>query len=340
MKNYISNLRNISTVMVIIIHTVADYIRFYNITDLNLWQISNFINSMVRFCVPIFFMISGATLLGKDEDLIVFISKRFKRILLPFIFWVTIYFFIYLEFNLLSFIDILKIFLENLFRGAQYSYHFWFIYTLLGLYLFLPILRKWILNSSKYNVIYFIVIWGVTLLINYKTQKYFPAIDLSYFSGSIGYLVLGYFIDKYVSNYNKYNLYTSMIFILIGFMSTFFLSEFYSIKNNKFENFFYDYLSPNIALYSIGIFMLFKFKFNKVFKIGQFLDKNSYGIYLIHVFILNIVEIVFKTFNIFIIDKPLYFIFYIICVSFLTYSISLLIINTLSKIKILKSFIT
>ena len=87
MTNYISNLRNIATFSVIFVHAAAIYVLNFQNISLESWRIANFLDSFVRFCVPAFLMISGALLLNKEEDITVFINKRLKRVLIPFIFW-------------------------------------------------------------------------------------------------------------------------------------------------------------------------------------------------------------------------------------------------------------
>jgi surface polysaccharide O-acyltransferase-like enzyme len=62
-------------------HFNANYSNFY---------LSSSIKAFIRVGIPIFFMISGALLIGKSNEN--FLSKRFSRILEPFIFWVFIYF--------------------------------------------------------------------------------------------------------------------------------------------------------------------------------------------------------------------------------------------------------
>lgn len=58
-------------------HFNANYSNFY---------LSSSIKAFIRVGIPIFFMISGALLIGKSNEN--FLSKRFSRILEPFIFWV------------------------------------------------------------------------------------------------------------------------------------------------------------------------------------------------------------------------------------------------------------
>ena len=80
------------------------------------------------------------------------------------------------------------------------------------------------------------------------------------------------------------------VLILIAFLITIFGTYFISIKTGNFNELFYGYLMPNVLLATIGIFLFIKSCkiTNKLFlKIINFLDKYSYGIYLIHVLVLS-----------------------------------------------------
>src|SRR3546814_10576210 len=73
--------------MVVVLHVAA---MNFGVFD-NQWWASNFYDSLTRSCVPVFLMISGVLLLGKQETLAVFFRKRFARILPPLLFWSLFY---------------------------------------------------------------------------------------------------------------------------------------------------------------------------------------------------------------------------------------------------------
>jgi surface polysaccharide O-acyltransferase-like enzyme len=84
--DWLDAVRWIATIAVITIHVVAPYLYQYGqISNLN-WNIYNIIDSLSRFAVPFFVMLSGALLLNRTITLIDFLKKRFLRILIPFCF--------------------------------------------------------------------------------------------------------------------------------------------------------------------------------------------------------------------------------------------------------------
>ena len=47
------------------------------------------LNQIARIGVPIFLMVSGALLLGRDEDIKLFFKKRFVRVCYPLLFFIS-----------------------------------------------------------------------------------------------------------------------------------------------------------------------------------------------------------------------------------------------------------
>jgi len=293
---------------------------------------------MLRFGVPVFVMISGAVLLDRSEPLSTFLSKRLKRVVLPFLFWSIVYFiFVYAgSFQKFSILQLSQILLNKLLKGTYY--HLWYVYMILGIYLFVPIIRKWAQNSTKQELQYFLLLWAITLLINTNVAKYLPSIEVLYFSKYLGYFVLGHYLDKHVTTSRpKNNLY--LMFFVFGAALTFLSASYLSVKENQLNITYYNYLSPNVCLLSVGIFLLGKSLLHGSNKLSINLDKHSYGIYLVHVLVLHYIYrfTAYLTFNK---NSPLSLFIYIISISVVTYVISYAIIRLLAINKKLRPLIT
>lgn len=63
-------------------------------SDTNIF-ISNLLHAFQGIGVPLFVLLSGALLLGKQESPLVFLKKRMVRVLIPFLSWSVILFGIY-----------------------------------------------------------------------------------------------------------------------------------------------------------------------------------------------------------------------------------------------------
>ncbi|MFM2156348.1 MAG: hypothetical protein RL516_1097 [Bacteroidota bacterium] len=288
--DWLDGIRWLATIAVIVIHVVAPYLYQYGQISIGSWNIYNFIDSLSRFAVPFFVMLSGALLLNRNISLPDFLKKRFLRILIPFLFWSVIYsVYNYLK-NGEQEINYLIYFFNSLKDGA--SYHFWYIYMLIGLYLAIPILNKWIVNSDLQLIVYFLVIWFFGLLISFFNLNLHKDFSLTIFTGYVGYLILGYFIAHRSSKINSYVLLTLFI-VAVGF--TFLATFKYPVDNGSFNGKYYQYLSINVVVASASLFMLIKNSFNasKLYldKI-KFCNKYGFGVYLIHVLVLDALQLI------------------------------------------------
>lgn len=293
------NLRAIATVAVIFLHVSAASVYEYGNISASLWWVGNVYDSSVRFCVPVFLMLTGALLLPKDIELLDFLKKRLIRIIFPLIFWSLIYilFSLSLKFSdggkITSFETIKYIYVS--FRDGS-AYHLWYIYMIIGIYLFIPIISKWIRNCNEKEILYFLYIWLCTLFLNQPIfSKIKINIDLSYFSGFLGYLILGYYLSLKTFKNQKLIKIITILLIAFGFFLTAIGTYIMSSYKRGLDEVFYGYLTPNVFMVSVGIFIFFKnytITNAKIARAIGFISKYSYGIYLIHVLILSLLYLI------------------------------------------------
>lgn len=295
---WIDNLRVLATICVVFIHVSSPLLyRFEGKPDLN-WWIGNIYDGTVRFCVPVFIMITGSLMLSKDYALNEFIKIKMMRIIIPFIFWSTIY----LAYGLISkffnegyltFSSILEYSLNSFVFGS--SYHLWYIYMIIGIYLFIPIISKWTKNCSENQILYFLFIWVISIIISQPSiQAYMPKFNLTYFSGFIGYLILGYYLSIKKLNECKNINYFSLFLFLIGNAITIYGTYLLSSNKGHFVGDLYRYLTLNVLMSSVGIFVFFKqvnTTNNKTIAlISSLISRFSFGIYLVHVLVLMLLN--------------------------------------------------
>jgi surface polysaccharide O-acyltransferase-like enzyme len=287
-------LRVLATFGVIVIHVAAGILSQYGSIINFDWWIGNIYDSSVRFCIPIFLMISGALILSKTYKSIgEYLKKRALRIVLPFLFWSMIYiasslFHKFYHGEHMTIAELITFVFIQLKKGA--SFHLWYVYMIIGLYLFFPIIGKWINKSNENEIKYFIGIWLLAAIASLPfMQKNFPGINLTYFSGYIGFPVLGYYLSRKTFSNPDREKAISILLILTGILITIFGTYFITRNKGFMDESFYERLSPNVILVSIGIFLLFKnsTKFStRTSSVILFFSKYSYGIYLIHILVL------------------------------------------------------
>ena len=152
---YFDYLRVFATVAVVILHAAAQNWYFADPSGLD-WNILNFYDSIVRWGVPAFIMISGALFLSRDISIKALYSKNILRMFVSFFVWAAFYAFSnsLIEFafgGVFSFST--KDVILNTLTG---NYHMWFIPMIIGLYMSVPILKE--ILKSKSTTKYFIVL--------------------------------------------------------------------------------------------------------------------------------------------------------------------------------------
>ncbi|WP_413668270.1 acyltransferase [Mucilaginibacter sp. Mucisp86] len=334
--NWINNLRLITMFAVVVLHTASPLLFRVKGVPINDWLAADIYNAVVRFSVPVFVMITGALLLQREYELKDFLKKRFGRLIPPFIFWSLIYigYKLYNEEIELSdniWLNI-KLVLQQLQTGSYY--HLWYVYLLMGLYLFIPVISKFVRNATEKEILYFLGIWFLTVILSrpYLTMLD-PGIDLHNFTGYIGYLVLGYYLAYRPLKFKNIALIAVLVFVLCTLSITL-GTYFISLKTKNLNTFFYEPISPFIAILSSSAFLMARFiKVNLnpvVNNIISNIGKYTLGLYLSHALILNFLELNDITYKIF---NP---VFSIPLVALLTFSLSSLVIFVMSKLPLLK----
>lgn len=111
----------------------------------------------VKTAVPIFFMISGALLLGKEETISVIFKKRIFRFLqIIFIFSVINYVYFYHNLNLSIYGHISKFF--TMVYSSHMATAYYFLYIYLGFLFMLPLWRTLVQHMSRELFLYLIAL--------------------------------------------------------------------------------------------------------------------------------------------------------------------------------------
>lgn len=274
--------RIVACLMVIIMHSPIPSENAISILNLSL-------SYYTAPCIGLFFMVSGALLLPTKDDTFTFYKKRFSKIIFPTLFWSIVYIFIgCIEEE--SFNRIIKSLLSIPF-SAQGHGIMWFMYTLAGLYLIAPIISSWLKNASKKEIEFFLLLWLLStsypiLDLFISTQKGDTSI-IYYFSGYIGYFILGYYLNRFPTALSPRKV--TGLFVLAAIAPI--ILKLFNISIDFYKYFWY--LSLPVVIMSTAWFVIIR-KLTEFIHISHrtanYLTKFSglsFGIYLSHILIMR-----------------------------------------------------
>lgn len=292
---WVDLIRVVGIYLVVVAHVSGQLTSVWGEIPTGQWMIANVYGGIARACVPLFFMISGYLLLPRSESLSAFYARRLPKILIPLIVWSLIYLGWYCENHPNTCAPTL---VWNLLLVEGTSYHLWFLYTLLGMYLVLPVLRLMIrLDTDKSILWYFIGLWLFFqfLAIAHKLWNFSINLSAPLTGGFVGYLILGYLLGTMSLSQAKVML--AAVVWLIGIVSTILGTYLFTRAAAQFDGFFYEFLNLSVILASGGAFVLIKWLSETKASVSPRMDAltrtfatSAFGIYLVHVIVLEVLS--------------------------------------------------
>lgn len=278
----------------------------------------------MRPCVPLFAMLTGMLLLPVKEEMGRFYHKRILRVAVPFFLWSVFYnlfpwltgvfgvsssvlstMFAYAgEAPSQSFVDSFHNILLIPFNFSIYTIHLWYIYMLIGLYLFMPVFSAWLAKASTRQKKVFLALWGISLFFPYIKEFVTHNLGgvcswndfgiLYYFSGFVGYLLLGHCLKDVKYLPSKVAVPLSLLFLVVGYAVTYYgfrnMSAQPSSTEEQIELFFL-FCSPQVALMTIAWYVMVQrvtISSGLLLSALKNLTKCGLGIYMVHYFIVGL----------------------------------------------------
>ena len=293
-KVYLEILRIICIFFVMFNHTVPNgYLAFIGEKNVFLYYFYMFFSILCKVAVPIFFMISGALLLGKDEPLKVLFMKRILRMITILVVF-SVPYYLWLSFDSPKSV---YGFFCTIYTNVSTS-AFWYLYVYIGFLIMLPFLRSMVKNLKErdYKYLFWVqVLFNLFLTVIDKFvfvegRNDFIAIAVA-LEINIFYPLMGYYIDK-VFDKTKFNNKNYIISSLVSFVCiivTCIVSEIYFVVNNISTS---DYSVMEscfgilISVPSITLFYILKGKIDikptsRGARIICLLGSSVFGLYLI-----------------------------------------------------------
>ena len=202
---YFDWLRIIAALSVIFMHTAAGPLRAGINTG---WHLLNVCTSLAFTAVPLFFMMSGYLLMTsrKTADISVLLRHRLPRLVVPLAGWtvVAVLWQLFLAHTLTP--GAIRVQLVAALNGPV-MVHFWYLYTLIALYVLSPILYGGIRTLGKSGRVYLFVLAAAvsvhTVLLTVLPDGAAQYVDLDIFGklkifgGHMATFVLGYLLGSY-----------------------------------------------------------------------------------------------------------------------------------------------
>ena len=341
-------LRVVSMFAVVFLHSSAKQYDASEISS-NSFLMANLYDSLVRWAVPVFVMISGALFLNPQKEVTIrmIFQKYIRRIVVTFIIWSAAYAIVY---NRSFSVSTISSFVTG-------HYHLWYLYLIVGLYLCVPILRA--VTTNQRITEYFLILSAVFTFVvptfldvaklivfteNASILKTISSVEniinskliLFLVLGYTPYFVLGYYLkNAMIPKHLEFCIYALGI---VGCITTFVLTmQASKISGTKIN--FYSYRYFGVALESIAVYVFAKCRIgiglapaNFFGKSVTFLSKISFGVYLVHVIVL---DAVYKFLPITLLPIPLV----VPVMAFLTSIVSIVISSIINRMPYLQKIV-
>jgi surface polysaccharide O-acyltransferase-like enzyme len=307
------------------------------------WKEALFVEVVAYWAVPIFLMLSGATLLNyrSKYDTKIFFKKRFSKVLIPFLVWSVLVLIWKCNTGQYTIQDYSIQNIINIILNYRMESVYWYFPIQFSIYLIIPLLS--LLVGEKYRK----TLWYVTIAI-FLTQSVIPPISklvgISWnggfnfpIGGYVLFVLLGYLLSTIELNKKT----RIIIYIISLCAAAFRYVAIYtlSIKSGIKDPTFFAYVYFPGVLLSIGVFVFFKQidwdrligENKKTLKVISEISSCSLGIYLIHKIVMYYEMLFWNLDNSRLIWRTV--------MIFETYFIALLIIYLLKKIPIINRIV-
>lgn len=251
------------------------------------WAAGLVIEVVCYWAVPLFFMLTGATLMRYRAryDTKTFLIKRFTRTVVPFLFWsIVLYFLIVVYRNGEPFGPRRMI---NAILNNEVEQIYWFFFPLFSVYLAIPALS---LLADNKKVLWYMA--GISILLVSILPFACKAIGISWpgtisipvCGGMLMFVILGFLLSEHDIPKRQ-----RMIIYALGLASMVFRYVYTYISSNNLgyvDRTYFDYTAWPSVLLAVAVFVFFKYldtsRFEPHTKAISKLASCSFGVYLIH----------------------------------------------------------
>ncbi|MEG1037679.1 MAG: acyltransferase [Mucinivorans sp.] len=311
-------LRIIACFLVVMAHCVDPFVAQFdnNYSD---FLTGAFWGSFVRPCVPLFVMVTGVLLLPVNMPLGQFYKKRLSRVLWPLAVWsilTPILFYFYVNYSgsthpgfAMADFSIQGMLTKMFIWPLNFTYDttpLWYLYMLVGLYLFMPIISPWLREASRGDLKKFLGIWIFSMCIpylimlapvlgftgNYGSMDLFggcfwnPYGTFYYFSGFLGYIVLAFYLKRFPIDWSwAKTIKIAIPMFLVGYLVTaggFILTQKYFPTSYQALEIVWYFSGINVFLMTLAAYLIISRIRVKSSALLSRVAGLTFGIYLAH----------------------------------------------------------
>ncbi len=253
-----------------------------------------------RMSVPLFMIVSAFLLvpMREGQSAMEFYRRRAVRILPPFFIFIILYSTVPMLWNQIDGATSAHDLSRALLNFPTLAGHLWFMYPLIGLYLFIPMISPWLAKATAKEERFFIWLFAISTCMPYLNrwcgevwgQCFWNEFHtLWYFSGYLGYLVLAHYIRVHLDWSIRKRMVIGSVLTVVGAVWT--ILSFYIqavpgvLHDTPVLEIGWSFCTINCLMLTSGAFLLFTcIQKAETPRIILQISNLSYGMYLIHIF--------------------------------------------------------
>lgn len=287
---FLEIIRIIAICLVVINHTDINYYYYHDTSNIFTFFVSLLFTILCTADVPLFYMVSGALLLQRNESLRTLFTKRILRMVLVIILFSALQYLLKFFRGQIERASIIDFVQKTITGDIQPTY--WFLYSYLGFIIILPFLRRMAQNMQDNEFVFLIIIKIVVDLIlpiekllsfDFYNSTIMNSLQLVLSDG--WYFLVGFYFTNFESKKKKIDKKNAILLLIAAVLIPFLLISFEFYSGNTLND---DYLKMTTAILTISIFIismnLFSNERYKNNKIIPFFGKHVFGAYLTEFF--------------------------------------------------------
>lgn len=257
-----------------------------------------------RMAVPLFIIVSAYLLvpMKEDETMWTFYRRRFLRILPPFIIFMLLYSTLPLLWGQLDREAALFDLSRVAFNFPSLAGHLWFMYPLISIYLFTPVISPWLRKATAREELFFIGLFALSTTMPFL-RRWFGELwgecfwneyhALWYFAGYLGYVVTAHYIRTHLTWSKARRIAVGLPMLVVGAAVT--IWSFYvqaepcTLIDTPTLEIGWSFCTLNVYILTTGAFLMFStIEMKHEPSALSDLSRLSYSIYLMHIFWLGL----------------------------------------------------